>query len=137
MTSTAQRRGDSADRSLWASATILFGASVMGIVGVLEVLEGISAVSSDKVYVRGLNYTYAIDVTAWGWIHIVLGAVAVLISVGLFLEWPWARWAGIVVAVLGAVANFAFVPYYPVCPCSSSPSTAGDLGAVLPHQGWG
>jgi hypothetical protein len=113
-TSTTRPHDDHPGQTMWAATTVIFGASLLGIVGVFGVMQGIAAVASDKVYVRGVKYAYEIDITAWGWIHIVLGALAVLIAVGLFLEWPWARYAGIAVAVLGAIANFAFIPYYPI-----------------------
>jgi hypothetical protein len=113
-TSTTRRQEDHPGQTMWSTTAVIFGGAVLGIVGVFQVLEGISAVSKDQLYVRGISYTYKIDVTAWGWIHILLGAVAVLVAVGLFLDWPWARYAGIAIAVLGAIANFAFVPYYPL-----------------------
>ena len=113
-TGAARRHKDHPGRVLLSTSTAVFAASMLGVVGVLGVLEGISAVAKDSVYVTGTSYVLELDVTAWGWIHIVLGVAAVLVALGLFMEQDWARIGGIAIAVLGALANFAFVPYYPV-----------------------
>jgi hypothetical protein len=43
----------------------------------------------------------------------ILGAIAVAVGLAILYGQTWARVTGIVVAVLSAVANFAFLPYYP------------------------
>jgi hypothetical protein len=115
MSSTgARQRDDDSTSSMIAYSVALFAAAMLAVVGVVQVLEGISAVAKDSIYVAGVKYSYEIDVTTWGWIHIVIGAVAVAAAVGLFLDQSWGRIAGIAIAALGAIANFAFVPYYPI-----------------------
>jgi len=42
-----------------------------------EILQGPSAVLEDDLFVVGLNYTYEIDVTTWGWIPMLFGAIGV------------------------------------------------------------
>jgi hypothetical protein len=60
----------------------------------------------------GLVFTF--DYTAWGWIHIIMGAIAVLTGIGLLMGQGWARWVGIGIAALSAVGNMAFLPAFPV-----------------------
>ena len=40
--------------------------------------------------------------------------VVVLAGFALFSGAVWARTVGVILAVLSAIANFAFIPYYPV-----------------------
>ncbi|WP_280272944.1 DUF7144 family membrane protein [Nocardia wallacei] len=82
-------------------------------VGVLDILQGISAVGADQLYVVGVEYMYRFDTTAWGWIHIVVGITLVLIGIGLMSSTRWARIAAMVVAALSIVANFMSLPYFP------------------------
>ncbi|MFJ1455822.1 hypothetical protein [Nocardia sp. N2S4-5] len=82
-------------------------------VGVLDILQGISAVGADQLYVVGVEYMYRFDTTAWGWIHIVVGITLVLIGIGLMSSTRWARIATMVVAALSIVANFMSLPYFP------------------------
>jgi hypothetical protein len=54
-----------------------------------------------------------LDVTTWGWVHLILG---VLIAIGGFYLFSGSRAAAIfalILAVLSAIGNFAFIPYYP------------------------
>ncbi|MFF2554242.1 hypothetical protein ACFVUS_24800 [Nocardia sp. NPDC058058] len=82
-------------------------------VGVLDLLQGISAVAADQLYVAGLEYIYRFDTTAWGWIHIVTGIVLVLTGIGLMSGTAWGRVAAMTVASLSIIANFMSLPYYP------------------------
>ena len=51
--------------------------------------------------------------TAWGWIHLILGIVVTLAGMSLFAGRAWAAVLAICLAVISAVANFFFIPYYP------------------------
>ena len=60
------------------------------------------------------NYAYEIDVTAWGWIHLIIGVVVAFAGIAVYSGATWARSVGIVLAILSAIANFLYIPYYPV-----------------------
>jgi hypothetical protein len=60
------------------------------------------------------HYAYEMNVTTWGWIHLVTGVAAVVIGIGLFLGWRWAYVLGLVVAFMSALDNFAFLPHAPI-----------------------
>jgi hypothetical protein len=113
--STGSRRSDYENSTrgfLFAGVTGFAGVMLMT-VGVFQILEGIAAIADDKVYVTGIKYAYQFDVTAWGWIHLIVGIIALATGFGLLVGQTWARLTGILIAVIGAVANFAFLPYYP------------------------
>jgi hypothetical protein len=102
-------------RTAWAAGGTVFGGMLLLISGVLAVLEGIAGIAHDAVYAvtRG-SYTYKFNERSWGWIHLVLGAVAALVGAGVLHGAGWARWAGVLIAGLSMVANFLFLPYQPV-----------------------
>ncbi|HZB31056.1 MAG TPA: hypothetical protein VE465_12905 [Streptosporangiaceae bacterium] len=102
--------------SRWTAAMGLttFAAALMIISGIWAFLVGISALAKDKVFVVAPDYTYRIDVTGWGWIHLILGIVVAVGGVCLLLGQTWARILAIILAVLSAVAQFMFLPYYPL-----------------------
>ncbi len=97
----------------WAEGIAIFAGSILATIGVFQFLEGLSAAANDDVFVRTPNYLFDLDLTAWGWVHMIIGAVAVLVGVCLLLGQYWALIAGICIAVLSALANFAFLPFYP------------------------
>ena len=91
------------------------GAAVLLVtVGVLEILQGLSAVSKDEVLVVEADYTYEFDVTSWGWTHIVIGALVTSAGVALLTGVTWARGATFVICGLSIVVNFLWLPYYPM-----------------------
>jgi hypothetical protein len=98
----------------WAVSGLIFAASMMIMLGIWQVFIGIAAIAGDDFFVIQEGYVYNLDTTAWGWIHVVLGAVVVLTGLFLFSGAAWARAVGILLAALAVVNNFLFLPYYPV-----------------------
>jgi uncharacterized membrane protein len=99
--------------SAWAIGGITFAATMMVMIGVFEVITGLVAIFNDEFYVVARGYTFDLDTTAWGWIHLILGALLVLAGFGLFARATWAGIAALFLAVLSAIENFFFIPYYP------------------------
>ncbi|MET7621465.1 hypothetical protein [Streptomyces sp. NPDC005408] len=100
--------------SAWVTGGLAFAAVLMLCIGVLGVLQGIAAVIEDDVYGRVGNYVYRINLTGWGWIHLVIGACLVITAAGLFKAATWARVTGIFLASLSLIAEFMFLPYSPI-----------------------
>jgi hypothetical protein len=92
----------------------VFAATMMVIGGVFQAMQGLIAVFNDDFYVVGQEWIFEFDLTGWGWIHLVMGAVVVVAGVFLFQGAGWARVVGIAVAALSAVLNFMWLPYYPI-----------------------
>ncbi|MEU5366419.1 hypothetical protein ABZ354_23585 [Streptomyces sp. NPDC005925] len=113
MMATHTHSGQSAKQE-WATGLTVFAAVMLFLVGVLDVLRGIMALAKDDVFVSTPDYVFQFDLTGWGWIHLVLGALAVLVSAGLLKTATWARVTGVAIAGLVIIANFLSLPYYPV-----------------------
>jgi hypothetical protein len=60
------------------------------------------------------EYTFEFDVTAWGWIHLLLGAGVAVAGAFLYLGATWARWTAILLVGLSMLTNFMWLPYYPI-----------------------
>jgi hypothetical protein len=98
----------------WAVGLILFAAIMMMMMtGVFQALAGLIAIFENEFYVATRNYLFQFDATTWGWIHLVIGLVVAFAGYGLLSGRTWARAAAIALAVLSAIANFLFIPYYP------------------------
>lgn len=96
-----------------AAGTSIGAAILLLTVGVLSLLQGISAVADDELFVVGVNYIYEFDISTWGWIHIVLGAVLIISALGLLTGTTWGRVLAVCIAALSILANFLWLPYYP------------------------
>ena len=97
----------------WAIGGITFAATMMIMIGVFQVIAGLVAIIDDEFYVVTQNYTFDIDTSAWGWIHLILGILLLFAGNGLYSGATWGAAVAIVLAVLTAIENFFFIPYYP------------------------
>jgi len=91
---------------------LTFSAIVLGVVGAWNIIDGLLALDSSKVY--GVNNTYVwSDLRTWGWLALCLGIVAVVAAVGILSGSQWARWFGIAAASINAIGQLFWVPVYP------------------------
>ena len=98
----------------WAVAGITFAGCILTMVGVFQIIAGLTAIFDDQFFVVARNYTFDVDTTVWGWLHLILGVLLVITAFGLFARSAWAGVTAIMLAMLSAVLNFFFIPYYPV-----------------------
>jgi hypothetical protein len=98
----------------WAGF-VVFSGVMLALLGGFEAIEGLVAILKDNYYLVTRNgLVLNLDYTTWGWIHLVIGIVAVVAGLGIFTGRMWARVLGVVIAVLSALSNVAFLPAYPV-----------------------
>ena len=87
---------------------------MLTLIGGFQVVAGLTAIIDDEFYVVLPNYTFNLDITAWGWIHLLLGLLLLFTGLGLFSRQAWAGVTAIFLAFLSALANFFFIPYFPL-----------------------
>jgi len=104
----------SENRSGLAVGLSVFAGTLLVLVGVLHAVQGLVALFNDTFYVVGQEWLFSFDVTTWGWIHLLLGVLVAFAGFFIFRGAVWARTVGVAVAVLSAIVNFAWLPYYPV-----------------------
>ncbi|MEI2696814.1 MAG: hypothetical protein V9E94_00225 [Microthrixaceae bacterium] len=100
--------------SSWAAGYAAFGGVMLVVVGFFQACAGLVAILEDEFFVVGAEWTFKFDVTTWGWIHLILGIVILASGFGIFTGNAAARTVGVIVAALSAVANFLWLPWYPI-----------------------
>jgi hypothetical protein len=108
-TPSTQSRSDA-----WATGLSAFGGVWLLIVGLMGFFQGLSAVLNDEFFVVGIEYVYKFDLTTWGWIHLILGVALFVVGLFVLQGATWARYAGVGLAGLSIIANFLWLPYYPL-----------------------
>ncbi|MCX5404114.1 hypothetical protein OHA37_09480 [Streptomyces sp. NBC_00335] len=103
-----------ADENPWAASGTVFAGVLMLVEGVLGILKGIVGIANDDVYAKVGDYTFKFDTTAWGWIHLLLGIVLVVVGAGILKGAAWARVTGVVIVALDIILNFLWLPYTPL-----------------------
>jgi predicted membrane metal-binding protein len=106
-------RSQPVEVSGWVTGGYAFAIVMLVIIGVFQAIAGLVAIIDDDFYVVGQNYTFNFDTSAWGWIHLLLGLLLILVGYFLYTGAVWAVVFAIVVAGISAIANFFFIPYYP------------------------
>ena len=92
----------------------IFASILLIMIGVFQAISGLVAIVNDTFYVVGEVWIFQFDISTWGWIHLLIGLVLALAGFFLFRGAMWARVVGIVVASIAAIANFAWLPWYPL-----------------------
>lgn len=100
--------------SPWAVGGLVFASTIMIMVGIFQAFQGLAALLNDEFFVTVNDYTYELDLTTWGWIHLISGILVLIAGIALYSASAIAGVVAIVLAGLSAVTNFFFVPYYPL-----------------------
>lgn len=95
------------------SGASLFAGAVMMLSGPLSILMRASGIAADNLFAAS-QYAYRFDLTAWGWIHIVVGLALVIAGMGVLTDKSGGRGAGAAAAGVSLITQFMFVPYYPL-----------------------
>src|SRR3954454_7772685 len=97
-------------RSSW----IAFAGVMMLIIGSLDVIWGLAAIFNDEIVVVGGHGALIFDITAWGWIQLILGVIVALTGLGLLTGNTAARWAGVFLIGLNSVLQVVWFPAAPL-----------------------
>lgn len=93
---------------------VWFAAFAILVAGFINIVSGLVAVFSPKTVVSWTNDGIAVvDVSTWGWVHLITGALLVLVGFALFGGSGWARLVAIVLVVVNLVAQFVSLPITP------------------------
>jgi hypothetical protein len=125
--------GSPKETSLWAVGWTFFAATMMILIGVFHAFAGLVAIFDDEFYVATRNYVLQFDATQWGWIHLIVGILVALSGVYLLKGAVLARTVGVVMAVISAMAGFAWIPYYPVWGVIIMAMAVGVIWALTAH----
>jgi hypothetical protein len=91
---------------------LTFAAVMLGFAGLFGFIDGIVAISKSSFYVAGAHFVFS-DLNTWGWIVMLVGAAAMLAAFGILVGSQLARWTGILIAGLQALAQLLMIQAYP------------------------
>jgi hypothetical protein len=94
---------------------ISFAGVLMVLVGVFHIIDGLVALFEDDYFLVGRSgLVVNVDFTAWGWVHLIAGAVIVVAGCVVFTGKVWARAIGVLLAMASAIVNVGFLAAYPL-----------------------
>ena len=104
--STDQRTG-------W-TGWVVFAGVMMIMGGILWAIVGLVALFNSDWVVFGKEGALWIDVTGWGWIHLILGLLMTLAGFLVIQGNMFGRSVAVILAMLSIVINFVWLPVYPI-----------------------
>jgi hypothetical protein len=106
--------GNEPGTSAWVG-WIAFAGFVMALLGSFHVVQGLVAVINDHYYVLPRSrLLVSTSYSAWGWVHIIAGAIVLVAGVCVLAGQIWARAVGTLLALVSAVLNIAFLGAAPL-----------------------
>ncbi|MFV0315834.1 MAG: hypothetical protein ACK5O2_02590 [Microthrixaceae bacterium] len=93
---------------------IYFAGFILLIGGILSSIAGLVAVLNDQWVVFSNTNALLLDLSGWGWLHLLLGVVLILSGIGVFSGNILARTVGVITAGVSLIANFLWLPAYPI-----------------------
>jgi hypothetical protein len=91
---------------------LVFAATMLGLAGILSIINGIVALSKSKFYTPNATYVFS-NLHTWGWIALAVGALLIIAAMGAVSGSGFARWFGMIAAGLNAIAQFTWIQAYP------------------------
>ena len=92
----------------------VFAAMVLILVGSLDALWGLAAILNDQVVVVGGHGAIIADISTWGWVHLILGAIMVLSGMGLATGSSTVRWVAVILVTVNAISQVVWFPLAPL-----------------------
>lgn len=91
---------------------LIFAGVMLSLAGVINVIYGIAAIAESSFYAANTRFVFS-DLKTWGWIVTLIGVLEISAAVGIWARSAWARWTGVGVATLNAIAQLLYIPAYP------------------------
>jgi hypothetical protein len=111
-----------------------FAGVLLLVVGAFQALQGLSAIVRDGLLVLTRDYIYRFDISAWGWIHLVIGLALAAVGAAILTGKVWGRVVGIGLAAVSAITQFLWLPYFPVWATLVIALDVGVIWALTVHD---
>jgi hypothetical protein len=92
---------------------IWFAALMMILTGAFNIIYGLVAILRSTFFLETPNNTLLFNLSAWGWIHLILGILLVVAGFAVIAGQAWARAVAIVLAMVNAITQMLLFSAYP------------------------
>jgi hypothetical protein len=117
-------RGDRATNLRWAGFFLLA-------VGVIHVVQGLFALLGDEYVTKRTDYLDLMNIDGWGWVHLVVGVLAIATGAAVLRKMAWAKPVAITLAALSILVGFFYLPFQLVVSVLIMVADCLVIGAVV------
>jgi len=95
------------------SGWVAFSGIMLFMAGLFGAIDGLVAIIHDEVYFVGDDQVILMDISAWGWVHLLVGIGVLATGLSILNGQSWAFVVGIIVAVFHATTQLMFITVFP------------------------
>ena len=95
------------------SGWVAFAGVMLAIVGAMNFIYGIGALSDSRFYANETTYIIR-DLNAYGWVLLGIGIIQIATAFGIWARADWARWVGVFSAGCNAIVQMLFIAAFPL-----------------------
>ncbi|TCM51239.1 hypothetical protein [Kribbella sp. VKM Ac-2568] len=93
---------------------VVFAGTMLLVIGGINVFQGFIALFDDEHLVVTPDNLILVDLTGWGWVLLISGLIMIAAGLGLLAAQTWARITAIVIVIVHAIIQIAWLGAYPV-----------------------
>ena len=91
---------------------VIFAGVLLLMLGTLNFIEGLAAIGNAHFFVANTHYI-AGSLNTRGWVVLCIGVIELAVGFGVFAKNQFARWAGVFILSVNAIAQLLMIPAYP------------------------
>jgi hypothetical protein len=96
-----------------AAGWIIFTGMVIAILGVVNGIYGLAAISGSAFFAKRADYMTG-DLETWGWVILIIGLVQLSAAFAIWRGAAWGRVLGVAIAALNAIVQLMWLPAQPL-----------------------
>ncbi len=93
---------------------IYFAGIMMILSGCLNIIYGIAAIANNEWEIFDAEGVLLLDISGWGWLHLAIGIFVLIAGIVVFRGSMFGRSVGVILACVSLIANFIWLPAYPI-----------------------
>ena len=91
-----------------------FAGVVLIVGGAIDLLHGLQAlIGPNTAYFIGKTGAFSVDVQGWGWWHLIVGILVLLVGIALLMGATWARIVAIILVAINAIGQITLIDAQP------------------------
>ena len=92
---------------------VVFSGIMLFMAGVFGAIDGLVAIIVEEVWLVSDDQAILLDIQAWGWVHLIVGSIAVVTGIAVLSGQLWAIILGILLAMISAFSHLMFITVFP------------------------
>lgn len=93
---------------------VYFAGVLMVVRGLFDLFQGIFSLTNPDWFVATRQQVVLLDLTAWGWVQIVLAVLLLTGAASVFSGRFWGRLVGVVMMTIAMLVNLIWLPAFPI-----------------------